>query len=313
MNGGLGAGSGLDIPPEVTTGVTEALGETRVEGTFVQVEAIGGGCIHPAARIHTASGSTVFLKWGTTPGRGGFGVEAAGLAAISAAGGPRVPEVLAFESGGPGLRGWILLEFIESGLPTPRTPRLLGSGLARLHCPLDESRPGWEEDGFIGSLPQSNWADQAAWPEFWQKKRLRPQWALAERYFDDEMRMAWDRLMERMEPALSVWEADGLSLLHGDLWSGNVLTDSEGGPVLVDPAVYRGHREVDLAMMELFGGFDSGVIEQYQLEVPLAKGYQESRRDLYQLYPLLVHVNLFGAGYVAGVRDRVQRLLKRLT
>ena len=98
----------------------------------------------------------------------------------------------------------------------------------------------------------------------------------------------------------------------GDLWSGNVLTDWAGEPVLVDPAGYRGHREVDLAMMELFDGFNSGVMEQYQLEAPLVRGYKESRRDLYQLYPLLVHVNLFGTGYVARVRDRVQRLLKKL-
>ena len=312
MSGALGAGSQLVIPPDIANRVAKALGETNADKTFAQVDAIAGGCIHPSARICTRSGSQVFLKWGPTPGRGGFGVEAASLAAISQTGGPRVPEVLAYEAGGPELRGWILLEFIESGLPTPRTPRLLGSGLARLHRRLDESRPGWEEDGFIGSLAQSNGADQATWPEFWQKKRLQPQWALAELYFDDETRLAWDRLIERIEPPLSVWEEDGLSLLHGDLWSGNVLTDWAGEPVLVDPAGYRGHREVDLAMMELFDGFNSGVMEQYQLEAPLVRGYKESRRDLYQLYPLLVHVNLFGTGYVARVRDRVQRLLKKL-
>ncbi len=214
MSGALGAGSQLVIPPDIANRVAKALGETNADKTFAQVDAIAGGCIHPSARICTRSGSQVFLKWGPTPGRGGFGVEAASLAAISQTGGPRVPEVLAYEAGGPELRGWILLEFIESGLPTPRTPRLLGSGLARLHRRLDESRPGWEEDGFIGSLAQSNGADQATWPEFWQKKRLQPQWALAELYFDDETRLAWDRLIERIEPPLSVWEEDGLSLLH---------------------------------------------------------------------------------------------------
>ncbi len=299
------------IPSEVAAGVCAALGEVSPERAFAKSHAIGGGCIDPAVRVCTASGNTAFLKWSKEPGRRGFDIEAGGLTALSHASGPRVPEVLAFEAGGAATRGWILLELIEVGRPTAETPGLLGRGLARLHHPLEDCQPGWEEDGFIGSLPQRNRAGTDGWPEFWREKRLLPQWESAEPYFDGRTQRAWDELMEQIGPILCGWETDGLSLLHGDLWSGNVLTDRQGEPVLVDPAVYRGHREVDLAMMELFGGFDGGVIEEYLGAAPLADGYLEFRRDLYQLYPLLVHVNLFGTAYTGGVRERVGRLLDK--
>ena len=100
------------------------------------------------------------------------------------------------------------------------------------------------------------------------------------------------------------------SLVHGDLWSGNVFADSDGRPVLIDPAVYRGHREVDLAMMELFGGFEDAVFARYAESSPLLPGYASERRHVYQLYPLLVHVNLFGSGYLAPL-DAALRALER--
>ena len=300
------------LPEDVRLSVAEAVGEHDVEKAFAQVDRVGGGCISPAARIRSATGRAAFLKWSEEPGRGGFGPEAAGLAVLSRAGGPRVPEVMAFEAGGPGVRGWILLEFIDAGPPTPETASSLGSRLAGLHRSLSDSLPGWEEDGYIGSLPQTNHADGPSWPEFWRDKRLQKQWTQAEAYFGGDTRRNWDRLIERIDPLLGAWEVDGLSLLHGDLWSGNVLTDLDGAPVLVDPAVYCGHREVDLAMMELFGGFDPEVFKKYERSAPLVPGYRETRRDIYQLYPLLVHVNLFGSGYVARVEERVKRLTRSL-
>ncbi len=283
-----------------------------MERAFADVRAIGGGCVHPAVSLRSASGRRAFLKWGRAAGFGGFGVEARGLAALSAADGPRVPSVLAFEVGNAAARGWILMEYIEPGRPKDRTWALLGSALARLHSPIEEAHPGWEEDGFIGPLPQSNVGLDLPWPDFWRDARLLPGWESVHSCFDRKTRLAWDRLMQRIGPALAGSEPDGLSLLHGDLWSGNVLTDTAGEPVLVDPSVYRGHREVDLAMMELFGGFDSGVLAGYREEAPVAEGYETFRRDVYQLYPLLVHVKLFGASYAAGVRERVLRLLSRL-
>jgi fructosamine-3-kinase len=111
-------------------------------------------------------------------------------------------------------------------------------------------------------------------------------------------RSQWERIFVRVPELLAPADQDGLSLLHGDLWSGNVLSTASG-PALVDPAVYRGHREVDLAMTELFGGFDASFYEAYQEVWPLLPGYADTRRTIYQLYPLLVHVNLFGGAYIA--------------
>lgn len=300
------------IPEDVAWEVAEALGGGDPASIFAGVDRLGGGCIHPASRIRTRADQEAFLKWSRAPGWHGFDVEARGLDALSARGGPRIPRVLAFQRGGPDRRGWLLLEFVEHRRPGEDAPERLGRALARMHGPLDEASPGWEEDGFIGSLRQDNRGGHASWPEFWREARLDAQWESAERHFDRETRGSWGRLMGLVDNALHDVEDDGLSLLHGDLWSGNLLFDLFGEPVLVDPAVYRGHREVDLAMMELFGGIDPAFLRWYARESPLRPGYAEVRRDLYQLYPLLVHVNLFGAGYVSGVAERVRRLLSQL-
>lgn len=301
------------IPSDISAQVDVALTQGGVDGPILTVEALGGGCIHPAARVQTASGQSAFLKWARSKGPAGFDIEADGLRALASAGGPRVPKVLSVVPGGISTRGWILLEFVAPGPAGPHTTRRLGRGLSQLHRRLHGSEPGWDQDGFIGRLPQPNHARGAHWPEFWRDTRLETQWQMASAHFSPRAQQSWRKLMEGVEPALSGWEADGLSLLHGDLWSGNVLTDQSGDPFLVDPAVYRGHREVDLAMMELFGGFDAAVYEAYERETPLQEGYREYRRDLYQLYPMLVHVNLFGSSYVGGVIDRVQRLLRTLS
>ncbi len=293
-------------------GVARTLGDLDVEHLFSDTTSIGGGCIHPAVRIRSPALGSAFLKWAPEPGAGSFGIEAAGLEALRRADGPRVPLVLGFEEGGPTARGWLLLEYISTGRPTDRSAALLGSALARLHDPLDDSTPGWHEDGYIGPLPQKNLPDGLRWPAFWVESRLQPQWQSAAGSFDPGDRRSWDRLVHAVEPLLSEWEPDGMSLLHGDLWSGNVLTDEVGKPVLVDPAVYRGHREVDLAMMELFGGFPAGVMQEYERSAPLQAGYHEVRKALYQLYPLLVHVNLFGRTYVPAARDRIRSSLKHL-
>lgn len=118
-----------------------------------------------------------------------------------------------------------------------------------------------------------------------------------------------DRLLDGLPDLLEGWAADGIGLLHGDLWGGNVLVGHGGRAYLVDPAVYRGHREVDLAMMELFGGFGERVFSAYREVRPVEPGYREARRDVYQLYPLLVHVNLFGGGYVRRALSAIDRIL----
>lgn len=273
----------------------------------LEASRLGGGCIHPAVRIRTRSGTEAFLKWSPTPGPTGFGVEARGLAALAERGGLRAPRVLAWESGESGGRGWLLLELIHEGPAGRESSRLLGEGLAHFHRPEPGWSPGWDEDGWIASLPQPNPAI-SSWPEFWVRARLLPRWEVVGPAFDASIRSLWARVLDRMDRILAGWEEDGISLLHGDLWGGNLLTDREGRPVLIDPAVYRGHREVDLAMLELFGGFPHDAFRVYREAAPLPSGYEGRRRDAYQLYPLLVHVELFGGGYVGGAGARIRRL-----
>jgi fructosamine-3-kinase len=163
------------------------------------------------------------------------------------------------------------------------------------------------EDNFIGPLAQEN-GPAASWAEFWRTRRLQPQLEMARRAGRMPGRAAeWDRLMDRLPELLASAEADGPSLLHGDLWGGNVLAAVEG-PALIDPAVYRGHREADLAMTELFGGFGADFRAAYQEAWPLQPGYP-ARRAVYQLWYLLVHVNLFGGGYGAQTEGVLREAL----
>jgi fructosamine-3-kinase len=163
------------------------------------------------------------------------------------------------------------------------------------------------EDNFIGALPQRNEAS-GSWAEFWRARRLQPQLAMAR----DAGRLPgrevdWERLWDRLPEVLAPAEQDGPSLLHGDLWGGNVLA-AAAGPALIDPAVYRGHREADLAMTELFGGFGDGFYAAYREAWPLLPGYA-TRRAVYQLWYLLVHVNLFGGDYVRQTSGVLQEAL----
>ncbi len=309
------------LPPGVRDGVTAALEERLGRPpSIASARSVGGGCINPSARIEIDGGDAFFLKWNAEHPEL-FVPEADGLEALSRAGGPRIPEVLGVGSGGGEAPGWLLLEFIPRGRPGPGYDRTLAEGLAKIHgedgaAPSDAPGPesgtgwGWHRDNFIGSLPQSN-TPHPGWSAFWIEERIRPQLALArDRGFLREGDASWDELFRRADELLAAGEEDGPSLLHGDLWSGNVYPGPGGEPVLVDPAVYRGHREVDLAMTELFGGFGDGFHESYREARPLVPGYRKARRHLYQLYPLLVHVNLFGGGYAERARNALERGLR---
>lgn len=295
------------ILTEIETALSERLGR---EAGRLTATPVGGGCISPAARVQSAAGDVVFLKWsepggsewggsgpGTGPVPGIFEAEARALEALRVADAVRVPAVIAL-GGGATEHSWILLEWLEPGRAKPALWERLGLGLAALHR-LRAERYGWPTDNFIGSLPQANaWLDD--WAEFWRVRRLEPQLRLAYDvgWFEPPVRARFDALLDRLDVLLAPAAEDGPSLLHGDLWSGNVHAMADGEPALIDPASYYGHREVDLAMSELFGGFGAGFYRAYREAWPLAEGYDEERRAIYQLYYLLVHVNLFGAGYV---------------
>ncbi|HEX8450884.1 MAG TPA: fructosamine kinase family protein [Longimicrobium sp.] len=271
-----------------------------------EARALGGGSINHAARVEGPDGA-FFVKYSEDAPAGIFAAEARGLEALAAASGLVVPRVLAIrDDPEPGTPAWLALEWLE---PAPRAADFgerLGRGLAALH--RSRGAWGWEEDNFIGSLPQEN-APAGAWADFWWARRLDPQLrrARAAGRLPGRER-EWERLREALPRLLGAGEEDGPSLLHGDLWSGNVVA-SAPGPALVDPAAFRGHREVDLAMTELFGGFPADFCAAYEEAWPLRPGYREERRGVYQLYYLLVHVNLFGGGYVAQTAEVLRRVV----
>jgi protein-ribulosamine 3-kinase len=228
-----------------------------------------------------------FLKQGAIERADAFAAEAEGLEALR----PhiRVPRV--FGHGVKDGRAFIELEHLA--LKPGGDYAALGRMLAALHRQTGP-RFGWERDNYIGLSPQKNgWCD--AWVEFWRERRMRPQLDRAGLQLDPGK---LDRLLETHDPAPS--------LLHGDLWSGNAGFTQEG-PVVFDPAVYYGDREADLAMTELFGGFPGEFYRAYNEAWPLDAGY-EKRKQLYNLYHLLNHLNLFGGGYLAQVKATLRLL-----
>lgn len=256
---------------------------------------LSGGDINAAFRVELSDGQRIFVKSHPRAPDTMFGAEARGLRWLRDAEALRIPEVLAVsESGDPGPR-FLALEYIEPQPQGRGFDESLGQGLARLHRSGAPSF-GLDHDNFIGSLEQVN-EDRATWSAFYREQRLEAQLRRAtdRGLLDSRLRGDFDRLFGCLESLLGPTEMP--SRLHGDLWGGNLHTGDRGEPCLIDPAVYGGHREVDLAMMRLFGGFGRRVFDAYAEAWPLAPG-AEGRVPLYQLYPLLVHVNLFGGGYV---------------
>jgi fructosamine-3-kinase len=249
-----------------------------------------GGCIHDCYRVRIG-GQPRFLKTNAAHYADAFAAEADGLEALRRAG-MRAPAPLAH--GTAAGRAYLVLEFLD--LAGRADFAALGRMLAESHR-QPAARFGWRRDNYIGATPQANgWMDD--WPQFWLERRLRPQLELAKRNgFQLDL------------PALTMLEkhAPEPALLHGDLWSGNAGFTADG-PVVFDPAVYYGDREADLAMTELFGGFPREFYDAYREVYPLPEGY-ERRRHAYNLYHLLNHLNLFGAGYLAQVKATLRLLL----
>ncbi|HKY38923.1 MAG TPA: fructosamine kinase family protein [Polyangiaceae bacterium] len=265
---------------------------------------LSGGDINDAFDVELVSGARVFLKTNRRAPPSMFPAEARGLDWLRGARALRVPEVLAVSSGREGEPCFLVLELLRPAAPQPGFDESLGRGLAELHR-FGAPCFGLDHDNFIGSLSQRN-ETHATWAEFLWSERLEPQLerTVASGKATSRLRAGFERLASRL-PNL-VGPAEPPARLHGDLWGGNLHIDESGAPCLIDPAVYGGHREVDLAMMRLFGGFSETVFRAYQEAWPLAPGHAE-RITLYQLYPLMVHVNLFGGGYV----DSVERGLAR--
>ncbi len=282
------------LPAELRERLEQSLGTIR------RSDAIGGGDISSACRISTDSGQ-YFVKFGTTTDKTKtlYEAEQKGLDLLRSAGVLRIPEVILCDAAGD--IGFLVLGYIPKGRASESTWEDFGMRLAAIHKHTAGSF-GLDHDNFIGSLPQSN-TQHDFWPEFYIEERLQPQLRMASAILPRRVQKGLEHLMGKLE---SLLDPGVPSLIHGDLWNGNFMVDDTGHVYLIDPAVCYAHREMDLAMSKLFGGFDRKFYDTYEKAWPLAPGMDE-RIPLYQLYYLLVHVNLFGGSYVGSVEQIVRR------
>ncbi|MEN8243162.1 MAG: fructosamine kinase family protein [Chloroflexota bacterium] len=266
-------------------------------GEVVTSRGVGGGCINNGARLQTSSGTSFFLKTNSNSPRDMFAREVDGLRALSVPDGPLVPE--------PYLHGddFLLMEDLAPGKKRKDYWQKFGQQMAALHNHTNDQF-GFDADNYIGSTPQPNpWTADGF--EFFAKHRLGFQAELAARrglLTGSEARQV-DQLASRLPDLVPEQPA---SLSHGDLWSGNATSDQHGQPAIIDPAAYYGWAEADLAMTALFGGFPGEFYSAYNEVRPLPEGWRE-RFELYNLYHLLNHLNLFGRGYYGQVIQIVGR------
>ena len=303
----------MNLPASLSGMVEKFAGEVCGQKVVLRkLEPVGGGCINQAARLFFTSDFSAFLKWNTSAPPTMFEREAEGLMALAATKTLRVPAVIGWAdvSEVDSIPDFLLLEDISGSErePNNRVPDYdgdLGKGLAAMHA-LPAPYFGFPHNNFIGSTPQAN-QPMDNWADFFRERRLLPMiQKLRETGKISADRSQWaTRCVETATGHLrEVTEVP--SLVHGDLWAGNVMQDTAGRPALIDPACYYGHREVDLAMTELFGGFTARFRAAYEASYPLKDGYP-LRRDIYNLYHLLNHALIFGGGYWS----QAQLILKR--
>jgi fructosamine-3-kinase len=266
------------------------------------VRRLGGGDINEAFHVVLEDGTEAFVKTRRAVSPGEYGAEAEGLRWLAEAGGLRTPRVLAVD------RSYLALEWIAPGRVDAAGEEELGRGLALTHLAGTErfgAPPTSEESSQFGSLRLPN-EPTPDWPTFYAERRLRPlariareRRALAGAGID-----ALERVCDRLKDIAGPPEPP--ARLHGDLWQGNVMADVHGRPWLIDPSAYGGHREVDLAMLRLFGSPSERMFASYEEVAPLSDGWQE-RVGLYQLLPLLVHALLFGGSYCTSAERMARR------
>jgi fructosamine-3-kinase len=283
------------LPAAVQRAITSHMGDV------VAVQSVSGGDINAAWRVETTSGQHYFIKWNPQPLPRLFEVEARGLQLLAQAQALRVPRVIVVIDQPPAL----VLEWIDQGANKQAAAEALGRGLAQQHRSIGAAY-GLDHDNYIGATPQIN-TPLNSWLEFFRDRRLGEQARLAQArgHLPPDRARRLDRVRQHLDRWIDPSSVVP-SLLHGDLWGGNYLIDASGQPVLIDPAVYYGDREAEIAFTELFGGFGARFYAAYNETWPLDRGYAD-RRDLYNLYHLLNHLNLFGEGY----GDSVDAILRR--
>lgn len=269
------------------------------EDGAMKFQPIGGGCINNAYKLSTSEGD-FFIKCNSQQPQM-FEVEYKGLQLLSETGclGIPTPHHFGVLEG----NGYLLMDYVQPGRMDGAFWEQLGNGLACLHK-ASSSQFGLDHDNFIGSLPQIN-DRYNNWVEFFVNCRLMPQIKQARNsgLISVDLVKKFDKLYTKLPDLMP---SEKPALLHGDLWSGNIHCDDQSKPFLIDPAVYYGHREAELAFTTLFGGFDNLFYQSYNKVRPLTPGFGD-RVGLFNLYPLLVHVNLFGTSYLGGIVDTVKR------
>lgn len=290
------------------TSLESAIGSLFGEGTGIErADRIAGGDINEAYGLLLTGGQRIFMKTNTKQNLSFFTAEAVGLTAIAGTKAIGTPRILgAGTDGGSGGYSFLLLEFISGKSRRKHYWEDLARQLSDMHrAPTDGLVPngiyGFERDNYIGRRRQIN-TGYDSWVSFFRDCRLEPQFQDASRYFDKEELKRIVRFLDHIDEILV--EPEYPSLLHGDLWSGNVITGNDGGAWLIDPAAYVGHAEADLAMTELFGGFPPVFYDAYKEAAPLQPGYGR-RRDIYNLYHLLNHLNMFGRMYLPEVKRMI--------
>jgi fructosamine-3-kinase len=256
---------------------------------------IGGGSINDARRINTSKGNFFAKLNNLDEYPGMFECEADGLEFLRAHSQFRIPETIG--TGSTENVQWIIMRLIQ---PAPKKEGYwneFAKKLADFHRQTSETF-GYHRDNYLGSLPQAN-NQKSTWTEFYASERIEPQLKMAKDkgLASAEMVRLFEKMLGRME---RYFPTEPAAALHGDLWTGNFMTDDEGSATIFDPAVYYGHREMDIAMSRLFGSFGDEFYRAYQKHFPMEAGW-EDRMDIANLYPLLAHLNLFGGGYAAQI------------
>ena len=249
---------------------------------------VSGGCINNAIKLETNKGD-FFAKCNTKAKSDMFQIEHDGLKILKDTNAICIPDMIAFEN------NFLILEFIPSSNPAACFWENFGRNLAKMHQQTDK-KFGLDFDNYIGSLPQSN-TQYKNWVDFFIQNRLLAQLDMGN--YSPSVKQNFEKLFAKLP---NIFPTNPPSLLHGDLWSGNFLVKDKETPVLIDPAIYFGNREMDIAMCKLFGGFHNDFYTSYNEEFPLKSDWEE-RINLCNLYPLLVHVNLFGGGYLNQVKN----------
>ena len=282
------------IKSHIQTQLSSLIGnKVNIEG----YSSVGGGSINQSYRLRTNE-NDYFLKLNVAdrfPNM--FETEKKGLQLLSENTSLQIPKVIL--NGDYEKTSYILMDYLAKGVPSNDFWKDFAYGLAEIHrCSAE--RFGLDYDNYIGSLPQSN-RQLDSWSEFFQNERLLPLIKMAKDSgkWEHSLNTAFDNLFTELN---SMFPVEPPSLIHGDLWSGNFMCSESGFASIYDPAIYFGHREMDLGMTTLFGGFSNEFYEAYNEAFPLEKGWQE-RLEIANLYPLLVHVNLFGESYLQSIKS----------